>query len=103
MAEVPFSQTGGVRLGEGLFAFNATWPFATLSATQSELSLSSPLRVHTFPRGSIQRLKRHHGVLSAGLRIYHTVPSYPAFIIFWTFSFNRLKAELEWLGYHVES
>ena len=98
-----FSQTGGLRIGEGLFALNATWPFATLSATPVELTVSSPFGVHTIPRKSIQRLKKHHGIFSTGLRIYHTVSSQPAFIVFWTLGFNRLNAELERLGYPVEA
>lgn len=102
MSPHPFSQTGGVLIGEGLYAFNASWPFATLFATETGLSLSYPFRVDIFPRASIRRLSRYGAFLSSGLRIDHAVPLYPASVVFWTFNFKRLKAELERLGYHVE-
>jgi hypothetical protein len=46
-------------------------------------------------------LSRYRGFTSSGLQIEHTVPRYPRFMLFWTFSFDALKAELESLGYAV--
>jgi hypothetical protein len=96
-----FSQTGGVRIGEGLIAFNATWPLATLLATDTELRLKFFFKDYVFPKSSILRLSKQSGMFSAGLRIEHRVSSHPAFIVFWTFGFSRLKRELQGLGYEV--
>jgi hypothetical protein len=98
-----FRQDGGARLG----MFNATWPFATLSATPDALLLSCFGREYVFPKPAIQGLSRHRGLFSVGLRIQHTVASHPKFVVFWasvfwwTSGFRRLKNELEMLGYTV--
>jgi hypothetical protein len=99
-----YSQTGGARLD----GFNATWPFATLSATQEALQLSCLGRDYAFPRQSIRGLRRHRGIFSVGLRIEHSVASLPPFVVFWasvffwTSGFRKLKAQLESLGYEVQ-
>jgi len=98
-----FSQTGGARLG----MFNASWPFATLSATPDALRLSCLGRDYSFPKGSIRSLSRHRGIFSTGLRIEHSDSSFPEFVVFWaslffwTSGFRKLKAQLESLGYEI--
>ena len=100
-----FSQTGGARLD----LFNATFPFATLSGDSSGLHLSCMGREYAFPRDKIRKLSRHRGILSVGLRIHHSEPTYPERIIFWasvcfwTAGFDRLRAQLERLGYDIQS
>jgi hypothetical protein len=102
---VEFTQTGGARLD----GFNASWPFATLSASQGAIQLSCLGREYAFPRQTIQRLRRHRGLISVGLRIEHKVESLPAFVVFWasvffwTSGFRKLKAQLEGLGYEVQN
>jgi hypothetical protein len=92
-----FAQIGGARIG----FINATWPFARLSATPEAIALRCLIFKFTFPRDSITRLSRYKGFSSSGLQIEHKVARYPAFMLFWTFSFDTLKAELEALGYAV--
>jgi hypothetical protein len=98
-----FTQTGGARLG----MFNATYPFATLSATPDVLRLSCLGRDYSFRKESIRSLSRHRGIFSTGLRIEHTDPFFPEFVVFWaslffwTSGFQKLKAQLESLGYEV--
>jgi hypothetical protein len=98
-----FTQVGGARLG----MFNASWPFAKLSATPDQLRLSCLGRNYDFPKTSIRSLSRHSGIFSTGLRIEHTQSSFPEFIvfwsspIFWSSGFAKLKAELESLGYDI--
>jgi hypothetical protein len=99
-----FTQTGGARLD----GFNASWPFAKLSAAPETLRLSCLGRDYVFPRHSIQNLRRHTGIFSVGLRIEHRVQSVPGFVVFWaslffwTSGFRKLKAQLESLGYEVQ-
>jgi hypothetical protein len=91
-----FSQIGGARIG----FINATWPLAQLSADRDAIALRCLFKF-TFPRQKIARLSRYRLFFSTGLQIEHTVPRYPRFMVFWAFSFKRLKVELEALGYTV--
>jgi hypothetical protein len=98
-----FTLTGGARPDY----FNATYPFATLSGDSENLQLSCFGRVYRFPKSSIRRLCRHRGLFSVGLRIEHTQDSLPRFIVFWasvffwTSGFQKLRTQLESLGYDV--
>ena len=91
-----FTQTGGARIS----LFNATWPFATLEVTDSELCLRCLWKCWTFPKNAITRLSQHRS-LSIGLRIQHSIPNYTRFIVFWTFGFAKLRRALEERGYTV--
>jgi hypothetical protein len=98
-----FTQTGGIRVGEGIFdAFNAKWPFAHLTITPKQVHLSCFSYQYSFPRDSIRRLSRHRAWFSVGLRIEHTVPMYPVFLVFWTFKYAALKRQLREMGYAVD-
>jgi hypothetical protein len=92
-----FSQTGGARIG----LLNATWPFATLSATSDIIRLSCVGREILFAKSDIRCLGKHRALFSTGLCIEHTVAAYPQFVVFWTFGFEALKSGLEGLGYDV--
>ncbi len=108
-----FSQTGGARVGRTyLFAMNATWPMAKLSGNRDALRLRCPKatilppdRTLVFPRDRIRRLSIYRGLLpfSIGLRIEHSDGSLPAFVVFWTFNFEKLRSDLLRLGYDVEA
>ncbi len=91
-----FAQIGDARIG----FINATWPLARLSADRDAIALRCLFKFR-FPRDRVTRLSRYRGFISTGLQIEHTVPRYPGFMLFWTFNFDMLKAELEALGYTV--
>ena len=99
-----YAQTGGARLD----SFNASWPFAKLSASSECLRLLCLGREYAFPRSSIRKLSRHRGIFSVGLRIEHREQSAPGFIVFWasiffwTAGFRKLKEQLEKLGYEIQ-
>ena len=80
--------------------FNATWPFASLEVTDSELRLRCFWQCWTFPKNQIVRLSEHRS-FSTGLRIQHSIESYTRFIVFWTFGYGKLKHALEERGYTV--
>jgi hypothetical protein len=98
-----FSQTGGARVGWR----NVTMPFAVISGDRNALRLSCFGRDYVFHKTTIERLSRYRGLFSLGLRIEHTVPVFPSFMVFWVSiawsrkSFARLKEKLESLGYTV--
>jgi hypothetical protein len=53
------------------------------------------------PKTSMRSLTKYHGAFSTGLRIEHSLPRRPPFVVFWTFHFDALKRELERYGYTV--
>jgi hypothetical protein len=100
-----FWQKGGARIGWK----NVTAPFATLSVSREALRISCFGTDYTFPKDTIAGLSRHRGIFSIGLRVQHTVPVYPDFIVFWISfipwggrrRFAALKQKLESLGHGV--
>lgn len=96
--EASFVQTGGVRIGEGLLAFNASWPFAKLEVGDENLTLTCLWKKWTFAKRSIRRLSEHQGIVSSGLRIEHDVADYSTFFVFWSCGIAKLKCELEKRG-----
>ena len=82
---------------------NATWPLAKLTVTETQMTLSVVGFRWILPKSSIRSLGRYHGFLSTGLRIEHSIPRRPSFVVFWTFRFYELKQELERHGYTVSA
>ncbi len=101
--EATYSQTGGARLD----LFNASWPFATLTANREALQLACLGKSYTIPKKDIRGLSRYRGMFSVGLRIEHEDNSIPDFIVFWASviwfdrGFETLRFNLEKLGYTV--
>ncbi len=91
--------TGGARIGW----VNATWPFAKLSASAQQLSVSGSLiGRYNFSPDQVAALEPYGSisVLGTGVRIVHTVQSYPEKIIFWCFgSPKRLIERITNLGF----
>src|SRR5438045_584648 len=98
-----FSQTGGVHLGW----WSVSRPYAILSGYRDALRLSCFGREYVFPKSNIESLSKQRLLFATGLRIKHTVPTYPQFALFgvsalpWSTHFSALKKELESLGYTV--
>lgn len=101
--ELTFSIRGGAWVGW----WSVTWPLARLSGDSNALRLSyfGPSwirRDYVFHRSSIQSLSRLR-LIGVGLRIEHTVPTYPKYVVFWVprpgKNFVMLKDTLERLGY----
>jgi hypothetical protein len=95
----PLEVTGGARIGW----VNATWPFAKLSASAQQLSVSGSLiGRYSFSPDQVAALEPYGSIpiLGSGVRIIHTVPSYPDKIIFWCFgSPKRLIERITALGF----
>jgi hypothetical protein len=76
--------TGGARIGW----VNATWPFARLTASAEQLSVSGKLiGSYTFSPDQVAALEPYRSIpiVGSGVRIIHTVQSYPEKMIFWCF------------------
>jgi len=95
-------ETGGFRVGRNaLLALNATWPFGTLEIHPDRLVLRTLFRRYTFPRESIVALSVFSSLFSRGLRIEHSTPSYPRFVVFWSSHMSGLQQRLAEAGYVV--
>lgn len=84
MTETKISSTGGARIGW----VNASWPFATLTATRDQLELNaSVIGKYTFSPAQVISIEKYTTipVLGWGIRIKHNVASYPSHIVFWCF------------------
>jgi len=95
----PLEVTGGARIGW----VSATWPFAKLSASAQQLSVSGSLiGRYSFSPEQVAALEPYGSipVLASGVRIIHTVQNYPDKIIFWCFgSPKRLIERITTLGF----
>jgi hypothetical protein len=102
-SEETFSLRGGAWVGWS----TVSWPLARLSGGETALRLSFFGRDYVFFHSSIRSLSKIRFV-GLGLRIEHTVPTYPQDVVFWAAlpwsprrRFYELKAELQRLGYDV--
>ena len=94
------SWLGGARID----SFNATWPFARLTATRDLLRLRAILAGEfEFRPDQVDGLSEFGFIpfVAKGVQIHHHVPSYPSRIVFWslTWSVSWLIDELRLLGY----
>jgi hypothetical protein len=100
-AEV-ITETGGFRVGRNAWlALNGTWPFGTLEIHSDCLVLDTLWRRYSFPRSSILALSEFHGFFWSGLRIEHSIPAYPRFVVFWSPRMSRLWQRLADTGFPV--
>jgi len=84
MTRETVSCTGGARIGW----VNATWPFARLTASRDTLVINATvIGRYTFTPEQVVSIEKYTilPVFGWGLRIHHTVPTYPKKIVFWCF------------------
>ena len=109
-----FSQWGGARVGFRYWlAISATWPFARVEVAPDRFEFSEIpfffLRPLVLTPGTVGRLSVYTGLRrgsftrpSRYLRVEHSVPGYPAFLLFYSFNLPRLVTELVRCGFLVE-
>src|SRR5437868_14694966 len=96
------TETGGFRVGRNAWlALNASWPFGTLEIHRDQVVLHTFWRSYTFPRSSIVLLSVFSGFFSRGLRIEHSIPTYPRFVVFWSPHMSRLQQRLTEVGFGI--
>lgn len=84
MTRDKISSTGGARIGW----VNASWPFATLTATRDRLDLNaSVIGRYSFSPEQVVTIEKYTTIpiLGWGIKIRHNVASYPKHIVFWCF------------------
>jgi hypothetical protein len=96
-------ERGGARIGW----FGASGPLATLSRDRNNLRISFGGENFVFAKDRIEALRMSRGLLSGSVYVEHVVPIYPPCVKFgfaltpWSPRFNRIKQQLESLGYVV--
>lgn len=101
-----WTEVGGLWWGRGdVGTINVTWPFAMLRAmpTQIRIRVWFPLvwRKFVLNRHEVRLIRRHKGLFSVGVRFEHASLRCPEFLLFWTFSPDRVIARLGELGYRT--
>jgi len=93
--------TGGARIG----GFNASWPFAKLHADAEGLTIKLPFsKTYRFPTSSITSVREYISILFIGwgIRIEHSVPEYPPFVVFWYLGYpSTVLSFLEDCGFPI--
>ncbi len=98
-----FTQQGGYRVGRNaLLSFNASWPFGSVELRSGQLALHCITRRLVFPVSSVTSVSTYHGLFSVGVRIEHTIPDYPRFVVFWTRKPDELIQHLKDAGYPIQ-
>jgi len=107
VSAITFTQKGGGRVGGSplLGGFSASWPMATISVDPDGIQLSVLQVAHRFERTAVSEIKRVGPDWAVpgfhGIRIRHTAPELPAYVMFWSFNRRALIAALTDAGYTV--
>jgi len=105
-----FVQRGGLRWGNSHWSgMNATWPFATLRASEGGIVIAVRTfglldEEFNFKRSDIIRIRKKHGIplLTIGIIIEHRKQNCAPYVLFWTMSYSALKSGLLGVGYEVD-
>ncbi len=102
-ADEVFTQQGGYRVGRSaLLSFNASWPFGSVELRSDQLVLYCITRRLVFPVAAVIGISIYCGLFSVGVRIEHSVPDYPRFVVFWTRKPDELIQRLKDAGYPIQ-
>jgi hypothetical protein len=117
-----YTERGGLSWGPGVWSTggaSVSWPFVTLRATPERLvftvkmwpwlhSIAASLSrfveldcAFAIERTEIDALRRRRFLYSTGLTIEHRKADFPAYFVYWPFSYSGLRDELRRLGYDV--
>ncbi len=95
-----FRQDGGARIGFNYWiAFAETWPLAALEIREDYLVVISNKR-YVFGKRHITKIETT-GIFSNGIRIFHSIPDYPKYIVYWTMNMPEMKRNLTRFNYFL--
>lgn len=102
-----YYETGGLRWGRSHWiSTNATYPFAKIYITTDYISITVNLilkqELLQFHRSEICSITTETRLLGRGIRIRHSKPSSPKYILFWTMTFKSLQGGLREFGWAIE-
>lgn len=107
MSKLIHQEFGGLKKGRNYcFAMNVTWPLAKLEIYSEKIVLKYLLFFEIeFRKHEIDRVKRFQGALELmgeGVVIFHHKKSASPFVVFWSFSPDKLLRQIQDAGYAVE-
>jgi hypothetical protein len=103
VAPEPSLETGGYTVGRNRWlAINGSWPFGSLQIHEDRLVLHTIFRRFIIPRDAIVGLSQIRLFFFPSLRIEHTVPEYPRFVVFSSFHLSRVQQRLKTAGFSVD-
>jgi len=88
---------GGARIG----LFNATWPFATLTISDTSISLQVFSRRYSLKKEEVTRLEYFRGWFSVGVKIVHKGAVLDSHAVFWSFEPTKVLAEAKRVGFQT--
>jgi hypothetical protein len=99
-----YGQEGACEVGRNRWlAKEWTWPFAGLYIYRDELVLSMSFQRYSLPRTAISQVCRYRSGLSVGLKIEHTVPDYPPFMVFYPSDVEEFEEALDANAFRVST
>ena len=107
MSKILYEEIGGLRKGQNFWlAGNTTWPFAKIEIYEDKIIITHLFsRKLEFQKHEINYIEKYRGFLpfSKGIRIDHNKAGMSPFILFWSFSVNRLISKITERGIIIKS
>lgn len=90
----PYIQKGGARIGLSfLLSLNYSTPFAQLVVGTDHIEITvMGAKKYSFSLQNVNEITTFKGVVSTGIKINHSEPGNPQFIVFWVISVSNLDA-----------
>jgi hypothetical protein len=101
-----YSEVGRARVVDPELPNGVAWRHAKLTVAYERITLTVLAeKRYQLERDRIYSIGRFYdlGLFSQGIVLYHSYDAYPSSLVFWTFSFSTLKAELEQFGYELRA
>ena len=102
-----YQERGGLRKGKSFcLALNITWPLVKIEVFNEKIIIKYPFQSKIkISKKEIKSIKKFQGILGPfgkGIRILHYKNSLDPFLVFWSFSRNKLLNKLEKEGYPIK-
>ena len=95
-SSVFYHENVGARIGQSyLQASNWTIPLCRVVVQDRSIKLRTLFgKEYDFSPNDVQKVEKYSGILSRGIKINHSVQSYPPFFVIWSFSSTQFWMSL---------
>ncbi len=103
METIIHSEVGGFRKGMSyMLAWNGTIPFAFIQVYPRKIVFTYLFFFkNVFTPENVEYIEKYHGIFSPGVHIVHKIKGVSPFILFWSFSCNKLLDAIKSAGFIV--
>lgn len=104
MKNLIYKEIGGMRKGlnESL-CVNMTWPLAKIEIYPKKIILTYLFfKKIKLTKSEVDYCTIYKGFFGSGIRIYHHNLDYDQFIVFWSFSLDKLSKKLKSAGFNLK-